>query len=252
VTRASATFAMRLAWRETRASWRTFLSFLACVTLGVAALTSVGTLAANLDRTLGREAKALLGGDIEIRAARPLDADVSWALTQLAASGAVVDHVRELVGMARAPVSGRTLLVELKAVPPSYPLYGRLETTPARAAGPLVDEGAVVVGPDLLERLGVSVGDRLALGAVELTIRGIVTREPDRPASVVALGPRISSARASSHSEAASAPGRCCACRRGRSRARRATRSPSPRPTPRSASSPTMMRNPDCGGSSRR
>jgi putative ABC transport system permease protein len=191
VTRASAVFAWRLAWREARAAWRSFLSFLACVTLGVAALTSVGTLAANLDRTLTREAKALLGGDIEIRAARPLDAEVERALARIAATGAVVNHVRELVGMARHPVSGRTLLVELKAVPPAYPLYGRLETDPARGAGPLVTGGTIVVAPELLERLGARVGDRIALGAAELTIRGVVRREPDRPASAVVLGPRV-------------------------------------------------------------
>jgi putative ABC transport system permease protein len=44
---------------------------------------------------------------------------------------------------------------------------------------------------ELLERLGVAVGDRLLLGRVELTIRGTVEAEPDRTASLVRLGPRV-------------------------------------------------------------
>jgi putative ABC transport system permease protein len=188
VTRAAFAFAGRLAWRETRASWRSFVSFLACVTLGVASLAAVGTLGANLDRTLVREAKALLGGDLEVRSTRALDDATRTAIADVVASGATETRVRELAAMARDPGSGRTLLVELKAIESSYPLYGRLEVAPRR-----LDDlgGAVMVGRDLLERLGLTVGDRLALGAIELTIRGVVTREPDRPASVVSLGPRV-------------------------------------------------------------
>ena len=44
----------------------------ACIALGVGALVAVLSVAAALDRSLGREARALLGGDLELRAARPL------------------------------------------------------------------------------------------------------------------------------------------------------------------------------------
>ena len=46
---------------------------------------AVGTLGAGLERTLAREAKALLGGDLELRAARPLPAEAEAALGRLAA-----------------------------------------------------------------------------------------------------------------------------------------------------------------------
>ena len=188
MTPAALVFATRLAWRETRAAWRGFVWLLLCVTLGVGALAAVGTLATNLERTLGREAKALLGGDVEVRTTHAMDAAVDDAIARVRASGATTARVRELVGMARAPANGRTLLVEIKAVDPVYPLYGRLDTSPARE---IAGAGGVLVGPDLLARLGVRVGDRIALGAVELTVRGVIAREPDRPASMVNLGPRV-------------------------------------------------------------
>jgi putative ABC transport system permease protein len=184
-------FALRMAWRETRAAWRQFAAFLVCVTLGVAALSAVGTLAANLDETLGREAKALLGGDVEARSTRAFDAGFEAALAPLGAAGATVTRTRELVGMAREPAGGRTLLVELKAVDGDYPLYGRLEVSPPAPLAALVADDGAVVGEPLLARLGLRVGDRFQLGAVELTVRGVVAREPDRPATVVSLGPRV-------------------------------------------------------------
>ena len=180
-----------MAWRETRAGWREFLAFLACVTLGVAALTSVGTFGRNLDRALAREAKALLGGDVEVRSTRRIEAPVDTELDRLGREGASISRVVELVAMARAPRSGRTLLVELKAADPAYPLYGTLATSPTAPLARLVADGGAVVGPDLLERLGASVGDRLSIGATDLTIRAVVQQEPDRPASLVSLGPRV-------------------------------------------------------------
>ncbi len=182
--------APRLAWRQARGAWRHFVLLAACVALGVAALVGVGSFAATLDRTLAREAKALTGGDLEIRAARPLDGEVAAALTELSASGATVVGVRELVGMARAS-GGRALLVELKAPEAGYPLYGRLETRPAQPLATLLADGGVVAQRETLDRLGLRVGDRVALGAATFVVRGVVEREPDRSASLVTLGPRL-------------------------------------------------------------
>jgi putative ABC transport system permease protein len=179
-----------MAWREARGGWRHFVGFFACVALGVAALTSVGTLAANVDRALSREARALMGGDLELRAMRPLDEDAAAAVAQLVREGAAATRVRELVGMARDPVRGAALLVELKAVEPGYPLYGRLEAAPARPLDEQLAGGGALVQGQLLERLGVAVGDRIFIGSAPVTIRGVIEKEPDAPVGF-ALGPRV-------------------------------------------------------------
>ncbi len=182
--------APRLAWRQARGAWRHFVLLFACVALGVAALVALASFAATLDTTLGREAKALTGGDLEVRAARPLDGETAAALAELEGRGATVVRVRELVAMARAG-DGRALLVEVKAPGAGYPLYGALETTPAAPLARLLAAGGAVVQRETLERLGLAVGDRLALGAATFTVHGVVEREPDRSASLVTLGPRV-------------------------------------------------------------
>jgi putative ABC transport system permease protein len=183
-------FPLALAWRETRGGWRHFVGFFASVALGVAALTSVGTLAANVDRALAREARALMGGDLELRAMRPLDPDEAAAVGRLVRDGAAVTRVLELVGMAREPSRDASLLVELKAIEPGYPLYGRLATRPAQPLSELLAGGGAVVQRDLLARLGVEPGDRIAIGNATVTIRGVIEAEPDAPVGF-ALGPRV-------------------------------------------------------------
>ncbi len=180
-----------MAGRQMRGAWRHFLTFFVCLALGVAALVSVGTLAASLDGAVAREAKALTGGDLELRSARPLDAQAEGALARLRAEGARTTGVRELAAMARNAATGATLLVELKAVEAAYPLYGRVEVAPARAGTALVAGATALVERPLLDRLGLAVGDELRLGATPFTITGVIEREPDRAASFVTLGPRV-------------------------------------------------------------
>ncbi|HMH52449.1 MAG TPA: FtsX-like permease family protein, partial [Candidatus Acidoferrum sp.] len=184
-------FIVRMAWRETRGAWRHVALFVTCIALGVAALVGVGTFATNLERTLGREARALMGGDIELRSARPLGPAARDALERLRDSGALTTEIRELAGMARSPRDGRTALVEVKAVGARYPLYGRIETEPARPLSDLLAESGALVEAPLLERLGVNVGDRLVVGTATFTIRGVVRREPDRAGGLLTLGPRV-------------------------------------------------------------
>src|SRR5918999_1261147 len=91
----SMTVALRLARRQVRGGRRHLAALFACVALGVGALVAVGTLGAGLEATLAREAKALLGGDVELRAARAWPGEVDVALGRLAETGARVVPVRE-------------------------------------------------------------------------------------------------------------------------------------------------------------
>jgi putative ABC transport system permease protein len=182
--------ALRLARREIRGAGRHFAGLAACVALGVAALVAVGTFAANLDRALAREGKALLGGDLELRSPRPLGEEAAGALAPLAAAGADLVEVRELVAMARDPESGGALLVEIKAAGSGYPLYGAFQTQPPGLGPSALGADGVLVEERLLERLGRRPGDRLVIGPATFTVRGTVVREPDR-AGLLALGPRV-------------------------------------------------------------
>ena len=68
----------------------------------------------------------------------------------------------------------RTQLVELKAVEAGYPFYGVLVTEPAGALDGLIGAGRALVHESLLARLGLRVGDLFRVGALDLTIAGVI------------------------------------------------------------------------------
>src|SRR5689334_23505071 len=112
---------LNMVWRETRGGWRHFLYFFVCIAIGVSALVGVSLFAAHVERAVSRQAKGLLGGDVEIRSSHPLSADSLTVLETLEQRGITRAHVRELVAMAAritpaATPAQTTQIVELKAV----------------------------------------------------------------------------------------------------------------------------------------
>ncbi len=206
-------FVFIMAWRETRAAWRHFLYFLVCIAIGVGALTGVSLFGTQIEHTVTKEARGLLGGDLEIRLARPISPKGRDVLDSLRERGIVLTHVSELVAMAaRAGSSGSgqpTQIIELKAVEPQYPLYGLPRLEPSSDLVELLRQQThgcpgrtcfgVVVQESLLIRMGLTVGDQLRIGQGLFIITGIVRTEPDRMANAFSLGPRVLMSREGLH-----------------------------------------------------
>jgi len=217
-------FMFKMAWRETRAAWRHFLYFLICIAVGVGALVAVSLFGANVEGAVTREARSLLGGDLEIRWSRSLSSQGRSVLDSLINRNMTLTHVTELVAMAsrydRHPRGGSpTQLIELKAVEADYPLYGAVKTEPNRSMAELLapsgcnqpepppvgsstmpDTSVVtsdvscygtIVQESLLIRMRLAVGDRLKIGQGWFVITGVVRTEPDRTANAFSLGPRV-------------------------------------------------------------
>jgi putative ABC transport system permease protein len=164
--------------------------FLACIALGVASIVGVNSLARSLDDGLIRDGRAILGGDASFSLIhRELSADErAWL-----AARAALSTVGATRAMARAD-NGETLLTEIKAVDATWPTVGKAEFAPAmspRDAFALKDGvyGAAVEEA-LIDRLGLKIGDRFALGDLKVEIRATIVAEPDRLGSGIGLGPR--------------------------------------------------------------
>ena len=195
-----------MAWRETRGAWRHFLYFFACIAIGVGALVGVSLFSTNVERAVTKEARGLLGGDLEIRLTHPLSLAGQAVLDSLNRRDMAFTHVSELVAMAAratfgSAVTQSTQIIELKAVESLYPLYGAIRLDPAQSLDVLLhpDERrcgghhcfGAVVQESLLIRMGLSVGDQLKIGQAMFLITGIVRTEPDRMANAFTLGPRV-------------------------------------------------------------
>jgi putative ABC transport system permease protein len=183
----------RTLWRDLRAGELKLL--IVAVTLAVAALTAVGFFADRLKGGLARDARQLLGGDAVVVSDNPTP---PMFVERAKALG--LDTVTTLVfpSMARAPEAqgGASRLVGLKAVPPGYPLRGRLQVAPAPGAAAATTQdvpprGETWVDPALLEALALNVGDPLLLGDAQLSISRVIAVEPDRGSGFLNFAPRV-------------------------------------------------------------
>jgi putative ABC transport system permease protein len=178
-----------MVWRETRAAWRHFTYFFVCIALGVAALVGVELFSVNLERAIQREARSLMAADVELRTTRPLTPEAEAVLMNLDGRGIARMQVSELVAMGAAP-SG-TQLVELKAVEPGYPFYGKVLAVPEDALTMLFTGTTALAEETLLIRLDLKVGDILKIGHAQFKIAGVLKKEPDRAAGAFSFGPRV-------------------------------------------------------------
>ena len=184
--------AWRLARRELRGGLGGFRIFLACLTLGVAAIAGVGSLSQAVEDGLRNDARRLLGGDVSIRLMHRA-ADAAHT-AYFRAAGATSETV-EMRAMARADSGGKRTLVELKAVDRTYPLVGEVELVGGADLKSVLarKDGAwgAVVEKGLATKLKLTEGERIRVGEANFVLRGVIQREPDRVASVFSFGPRL-------------------------------------------------------------
>lgn len=196
---------LRLVLRDSRGARGHLLFFIACLSVGVAAVVAVAGLGASLESGVQERARELLAADLSVESRRrPLPDELDAAFAGLAAELGVDESaierttVRELVSVVAATVPvgsdqpGRSRLAELKVVAGTYPFYGTLGVEPAEPLADLLARGAVVA-PEMLSDLGLDLGDSLRVGATEVPIVGVVTSEPDRMGGAFGFvaGPRL-------------------------------------------------------------
>jgi putative ABC transport system permease protein len=181
--------ALTLALREQRNGLRGFYVFIACVALGVAVITGVGSLADVLRASFERQGEVLLGGDVTLsRPHRPAEGEErAWLWQQ-----GRISESASMRAMARRPDGREQALVELKGVDAAYPLVGGVELAHGASLDAAIRrEPGAAVDPILLERLGLNVGERLSLGVIEVPIRATIAAEPDKLVERLTVGPRV-------------------------------------------------------------
>ena len=181
---------LRFARRDLRSGLQGFWIFLTCLALGTAAIAIIGSLSAAIERGLDEQGQPLLGGDVEFslihREATPTELDFITSRGQVSKVATV---------RAMAVAGEATTLVEVKSTDGNYPLYGDLVLEGGGTLAPALalKDGihGAVADPLLMGRLGVTVGDRIRLGSIDIEIRGLIATEPDRISDGFVLGPRI-------------------------------------------------------------
>ena len=181
-----------LALRELRGTKGNFKIFAACLILGVATITGIGSISASLSSGVNNNARSLLGGDISIELShRPLSPAIINFLEQIGPTS----QLNTLRAMARPLQREKRTLVELKSVDDFYPLVGTLTLKPNinldAALRPTTGNFGAIVDKALLQRLHLNIGDQIQIGDTSFVITAELESEPDRIIRFTTFGPRV-------------------------------------------------------------
>jgi putative ABC transport system permease protein len=174
------------AWRESRGAHGRLLFFGSCLALGVAAVTGVSALVGAIEAGLLAQSRELMGADLSVDSRFPLPAELDRCLDL---PGAERADTRELATVVLA--QGQSRLVDLKAVSPAFPFYGRVDLEPAGELGALLGTDRCAVASELAAELGLSIGDSLSIGGAAFQVAAFVRAEPGRLDVSLTLGPRV-------------------------------------------------------------
>jgi len=185
---------VRLLLRDWRAGELRVLAV--ALVVAVASLTTVAFFADRVRQALEVEANQLLGADLMVYSDRPLDPQVEREAARLGLQTVQLVRFPSMTGN-----GDQSVLTEIKAVTPGYPLKGKfsIRTDPGGAAArpeSIPEPGSVWVDERLLARLDLRIGDTLQLGERSFGIAAQVMEDPETSVGFLNLGPRLTMNRA--------------------------------------------------------
>lgn len=183
--------ALRFALRDLAGDLRGFSVFIACIVIGVAAISGVGAVSQSLSEGLAREGRTILGGDVSVATTMRR---LSPQEREFFERNGRVCEIALMRAMARS-ATGEATLVEIKAVDSAYPNAGAVELTPAQplaeALGQRDGAYGLVADSTLIARLDLAVGDRVKIGGGSFRLTAELTSEPDKLARGFGFGARV-------------------------------------------------------------
>ncbi|MEX2475401.1 ABC transporter permease [Marinobacter sp.] len=179
---------IRRDWRE-----RDVRVVLAALMIAVATVATIALFASQLQRTLVTSASSFLAADRQLEAENGRPVPEAWlaeAKNRQLETGQMVEFSTMVFG------ADSYQLVSIKGVSNEYPLRGQIEyqrgpDEPRQVVSQGPGSGEVWINPRLLRLLDIEVGDALEVGNLELTVSGLLVREPDGGFRLSALAPRV-------------------------------------------------------------
>ena len=167
----------------------TFFSLL----IGAFLFGTIVSLTSSLSSYVKEQGKSIIGGDIVLNSARPIDTTDPIFL-DLVNKGHTLSSELSLQAVFRNPAGTSSVAASIRAVEPAYPLYGKI----------LLKDGATFkIGNNqlyaeqvFLDKLNISVGQKVNLGSTTYTVAGVILKEPDGVSVGISFTPKVILAKA--------------------------------------------------------
>lgn len=161
--------------------------FLITLVLSLATYLTLDSIQQSVDTYINDNQRALVGGDLILNSKQDWPSEILAQVETVADTQIVYDYQFS----AMVVTDEQTLLASVKAVSPTYPLYGDAELASGQPLWQQLSAANVVVAPEVLNSLNATVGDQITIGDAEFIISDVLTKEPDRPLTAFGFGGRV-------------------------------------------------------------
>jgi putative ABC transport system permease protein len=162
--------------------------YLLSVSIGIAALVSIHSLANSVRSSIDLQSRSLLGSDLSLKSRASIDSAWLEGINKQMDKGL---PERRFAGMAKFLNSKQApRLVQVRAISVGYPIYGEIESSPKGGSSLLYDKQCLVE-KSLLLQYQAKIGDKIKLGQSTFTIAAQIDSIPGESGMLSELAPRI-------------------------------------------------------------
>lgn len=178
----------KMAWRDGRHNFSRLFLFVASLITGIAALVAIGSLNYSMQEELNKNAKELLGADLQIKSNKKFEEDFIKSIDTVKRE---VSYEADMASMVMFMNTRQSRLVKVTAMQGDFPFYGKLITQPSNAYS-LTQSGDFVMLDELLARqYEISSEDSIKVGSRMFKVAGVVEKIPGGGGLTSTLAPAV-------------------------------------------------------------
>ncbi len=181
-------FILKMAWRDSRRNRARLFLFISAITVGIAALTAVRSFSVNLMGDIDREAKTLLGADLQLDSNQP---GPDSLLAKFDLPGVEKAEVLNFFSMIRFPKNGGTRLSLIRSLEGDYPYYGKWKSDPVDSWKTFRTGQKALVDHALMLQFGIQPGDSIQIGNLTFLVEGDLLSSPGRAGISSSIAPVV-------------------------------------------------------------
>ncbi len=182
------TWALAMAWRDSRRERGRLFLFAVAVAAGVGAVVAVSGFGRSVQKSISYQAKSLLGADMVVSSSAEFTASQERFLNSIGGEQA---HEVAFASLVRPAKGGAARLVQVRGIESAFPFYGRIETVPQGSLDGMRSGRGLLADAALISQMGLRIGDAIHIGGLKTEIWGTLTEAPGEGFGVGMMVPRV-------------------------------------------------------------
>lgn len=158
------------------------------ILVGVGAVTGISSYKTNLNQSILKESKNLMGGDITIESSEPFHQVHTDLFNSTLPSNSEYAGTVVFTSIVYNPSLETNSLSTVKALDKKFPLFGEIVTSPSNAYREL-NSGEILLDENMAKNMKITIGNKISLGTKDFILKGHIIKEPGSASNIMSMAP---------------------------------------------------------------